>query len=790
MIDPPAFGNRLAEYRLSADLSQRELAERSGLSVRAVSNLERGRTRWPYPATVHRLADALELHDQARVHFIAAASRRLAAASVITAGEDRPSQAGSGRVVPRQLPASPPQFAGRKAELTALTGLLSPVHADSPATVVISAICGTAGVGKTALAVHWAHRAANRFPDGQLYLNLRGFHPSGRPMPTAEAIRFLLDAMQVPAEQIPRSLDAQAALYRSLLSGRRMLVVLDNAHDAEQVRPLLPGSPGCLVLVTSRNPLAGLVASEGAYQLTLDLLTETAAHELLALRLGRAWLGTAPDVAAELVKVCARLPLALAIAAARISARPRLAPGAFTEELKDARRRLDALDTGDAVANVRAVFSWSLASLSAPAGQLFWLLGLHPGPDITIPAAASLAGMPPSQARRALSELAEAHLITEHAPSRFAMHDLLRAFAAEQAATYDAQDQRAAIHRMLDYYLHTSRAANGVLYPGRDPLTLPVPQTGAVPEILTDVQRAQSWLQAECRVLLAVVTQAADLSFNNHAWQIPYYLAMFLDFQGLWAEWAAAQLIALTSAQRLGNISAQARLYVISSHICMRLGTEQDAYTHLENALRLYRQLQDDIGQARIHVAFSLVLNHQSKHSDAFGHAQQALILYWANRHRSGMAQALNAIGWSEAHMDNPQRAVACCREAISRHREAGNRLGEAEGWDSLGYAYHRLGDHHLAIECYERAIDGHRQLASSHQEAITRTRLGDAHLSSGHPERARASWERALAIFKGEHHPNAGPVRRRLQYLGNEANGNSDETKRSVSASFFEPVD
>jgi tetratricopeptide (TPR) repeat protein/transcriptional regulator with XRE-family HTH domain len=793
MTDLYAFGERLGACRRMARLSQQELAERSDLSIRAISNLERGRVRWPHPDTVHRLADALGLHDQPRAQFIAAAARRLgipADAPLTTAPDSRLPQAGSGLVAPRQLPPAVPQFVGRRAELAALTGLLGPASG-TPAAVVISAIGGMAGVGKTALAVRWAHQVASRFPDGQLYVDLRGFHPLGKPMSPTAAIRCLLDALQVPAERVPASLDARVGLYRSLLSGRRMLVMLDNARDAGQVRPLLPGSPGCLALITSRSQLGGLVAAEGAHQLTLDLLTEDEAHELLARRLGAALLAAEPAAAAELIGLCARLPLALAVAAARISVRSRLGLSAFAEELNDARRRLDALDAGDAAASVRAVFSWSLSSLSTPAAPLFGLLGLHPGPDITIPAAASLAGIPPSQARRALDKLAEANLIFEHAPGRFGLHDLLRTYAVERATTYNAKDQRAAIHRMLDYYLHTSYSANRVLYPGRDPLILSRPQAGAVPDVLAGTQQAQAWLQAERRVLLAVIAQATELSFDTHAWQIPYCVAAFLDLQGYWDEWAATQRAALTSAQRLGDTAAQARVHAISSHACMRLGAGQDAETHLRSALRLYRQLDDRVGQAHIHVAFSLMLNLQGRHGEAFGHAQHAVILFWAAGIRAGLARALNAMGWSEAQLvgNSPRRVVACCQLALGLNREIGNKIGEAESWDSLGYAYHQLGDHGQATACYERAISCLGELASRHEEAVTRTRLGDAHLASGDPERARDAWERALAVFDEEDHPSAGPVRRRLQHLGNASGVGASETKTATTMSLFEPV-
>jgi tetratricopeptide (TPR) repeat protein len=792
MTDRTTFGERLGACRRSASLSQEELAERSGLSVKAISNLERGRAQWPHPGSVHRLVDALGLRDQARAQFIAVAGRRLshpADGLAATAVETSFPQVGAGSVVPRQLPAPVPQFVGRQAELAALTSMLGSASAREGVAVVISAIGGMAGVGKTALAVRWAHRVADRFPDGQLYVDLRGFHPSGKPMSPTAAIRCLLDALQVPAEQVPASLDAQAGLYRSLLSGRRTLVLLDNARDAAQIRPLLPGSPGCLVLVTSRSRLTGLVAAGGAQQLTLDLLSEAEAHELLARRLGAERLAAEPDAATELIGLCARLPLALAIAAARISGRPRLGLADFAAELTGTRRRLDALETGDVAASVRAVFSWSLGHLPAPAARLFRLLGLHPGPDVTIAAAASLAGIPPSQARRALGELAEAHLITEQPATRFTLHDLLHDYAAEQAASCDAGDRDAATQRMLDYYLHTSHTANRLLYPSRDPLSLPVPHAGAALDTFTGTRQACAWVQAERGVLLAVIARAAELSFDTHAWQIPYCLAKFLDLRGYWDELTTTQRVALDAAQRLGDMTAQARIHVISCHACMRLGDEHGAQVHLKDALRLYELLEDRVGQARIHVAFSLVLNRQGRHSDAFGHAQYALILYWSAGYRPGLAQALNAVGWSAAHLANPGRAVACCRMSIDLHREAGNKVGEAEGCDSLGYAYHQLGDYQQATAYYERAIGCLRELACRHEEAVTLARLGDAHLGFGHPERARRSWEQALAAFDEEDHPSAGPVRCRLQHLGQATGVGAGQAKGATGPSFFEPV-
>src|SRR5215470_13466489 len=344
-----------------------------------------------------------------------------------------PAAAMSGALVPRQLPAALADFTGRAAELRALTAMLDQAGAGAAGTVVISAIGGTAGVGKTALALHWAHQAAGRFGDGQLYVNLRGYGPSGAPAEPAEAIRGFLDALGVPPGRIPASAEAQAGLYRSLLAGRKMLIVADNARDEAQVRPLLPASPASLVLVTSRSQLGGLGAADGARLISLDVLPHAEAVQLLTARLGAERAAAEPAAVDQIADLCACLPLALAVAAARAAARPAFPLATVAGELADATGRLDALDAGDPSSSVRAVFSWSTRQLSAQAARMFALLGLHPGPDISVPAAASLAALDKADARRLLRELTRAHLITEHAPGRYAFHDLLRAYATEQA---------------------------------------------------------------------------------------------------------------------------------------------------------------------------------------------------------------------------------------------------------------------------------------------------------------------------------------------------------------------
>jgi tetratricopeptide (TPR) repeat protein/transcriptional regulator with XRE-family HTH domain len=757
-----AFGDLLCAHRQAAGLTQEELAGQCGLSVRALADMERGRTARPYRRSVALLADALGLSGEEGVLF--ARTARAGAAAGTGAGRSGSAStpgAAQTTAVPRQLPAAVPGFAGREAELRALADLLGRTDA-GPGTVVISAIAGTAGVGKTALAVYWGHQVADLFPDGQLYVNLRGFDPSGVPVTPAAAVRGFLDALGVPPGQVPAGLDAQAGLYRSVLAGRRMLIVLDNARDPAQVRPLLPASPGCLVLVTSRNQLSGLAAADGARLLTLDVLTVTEARDLLARRLGDERIAAEPAAVAEMAGLCVRLPLALAIAAARAAARPGLPLAALAAELRGTRNRLGALGAGDPATDVRTALSWSCRQLSEPAARMFRLLGLHPGPDTTAAAAASLVGVPPGQARQALAELASAHMITEYVPGRYAFHDLLRAYAEEQAARHDSDTTRhAAVHRILDHYLHT--AASLLLHPHRNPVTLGRPQPQVRPEELTGRQQALEWFQAERQVLLAAISQAADSGFGTHAWQLPWAAAMFFDWQGYWQEMAATQQVALAAARGLGDRDGQFQACRFLGRARMLLGSYAEADTHLAEALDLGRQLGSGILQARVHVDLAVASERQGRHGDGLCHAEQALLLFRAAGHRWGEALARDQAGWIYARLGAYQEALEYCGQALAVHRELGNKAGQGITLDSLGYAHHHLGHHAEAIACYQQAIDvlgddGYLQL-----RANALVHLGDACQATGGNAAARRAWQQALAILDNLHHPAASQVRGKL---------------------------
>jgi DNA-binding SARP family transcriptional activator len=686
-----------------------------------------------------------------------------------------PSPAGTPTLaVPRQLPAAVSCFTGRDAELAALASLLGPGPETATPTLVISAIGGTAGVGKTALAVHWAHQVAGRFGDGQLYVNLRGFDPSGTPAAPEAAIRGFLDALGVPPGQIPPGPEAQAGLYRTLLADRRMLIVADNARDEQQVRPLLPASPGSLVLVTSRSQLGGLAAANGARLISLDVLSHGEAVQLLAARLGAARAAAEPAAVDQIASLCAHLPLALTVAAARAAARPGFALAALADELADSAGRLDALDTGDPAASVRVVFSWSTRQLSDEAARMFRLLGLHPGPDIAVPAAASLAAIAEPDARRLLRELARAHLVTEHVPDRYAFHDLLRGYAAEQARHTDSQDDLdAAVGRVLDHYLHTAAPAARLLIPSKEPVVLAPPRPGAAAGQPANDQQAMAWFEAEHEVLLAAVALAAGSGFDSHAWQLPWAMGSFLQIRGHWQEWAATGRTALAAATRLGDTAAQAVSSRLMAMACTELGDHDQARGHYSGSLTLYQRLGNRLGQAKIHQNLGMLAGRQGRYADALGHSEQALRLYQAIGDKGGEAEALNNVGWYHGLLGDYQQARTFCRQALTLSAAAGHHWTEGDAWDSLGYAEHHLGNLAEAAACYQRALSLHRESGDRFGEAEALTHLGDTRHAASELAQARQAWQQALAILDDLQHPDAGQVRAKLASTNHHASPN-----------------
>ncbi|MFI7127496.1 NB-ARC domain-containing protein [Nonomuraea sp. NPDC050153] len=454
--DGPSLATLIRTWREQALLTQDELAHRTGLNARTIRRLEAGELRRPRGRSISVLVEALGLDATEEARLIRAALRMPArsAPRASGAGASGPPRA---TTVLGQLPSDTARLAGRGKEIRELDGLLAVGEPAAGPQVV--AVLGGAGIGKSALAVHWAHRVADRFPDGQLYANLRGFEPSAQPADPAEAIRGFLDALGVPAHQIPTSTDARAALFRGTVNGRRLLIVLDNARAAGQIRPLLPGTAGCLVVVTSRDQLTGLVAG-GAAPIVLDPLPAQDALGLLARRLGPARVAAAPEAVHKIAALCSGLPLALAVAAARASTHPGFSLDDLAAELCGTGNRLDALSNVDPFADVRTRLSWSYRTLGAQAARMFRLLGLHPEHDVDVPAAAGMCGLPVRQARALLAELHRVHLITESAPGRYAQHDLVRAYAAELAEMHESPAERhEAECRLFDHFVRTGATA-------------------------------------------------------------------------------------------------------------------------------------------------------------------------------------------------------------------------------------------------------------------------------------------------------------------------------------------
>jgi DNA-binding SARP family transcriptional activator/tetratricopeptide (TPR) repeat protein len=674
--------------------------------------------------------------------------------------------------IPAQLPPGVAGFVGRGAELDSLDAILSqagPDGAGNYAAVAITAIAGTAGVGKTALAVHWAHRVAEQFPDGQLYANLRGFDLAGPAVEPGQALRGFLDALAVPPERVPASLDDQVALYRSLLAGKRMLVVLDNVRDAEQVRALVPGAPGCLAIVTSRNRLTGLVARDGAHPLSLDVLTMAGARELLTRRLGARRVGIEPDAVKEIITRCARLPLALTIAAARVSASPGFPLAHFAAEMRQADQVLDPFGGDDAATDVRAVFSWSYRALGTDDARLFRLLGLHPGPDITVGAAASLAGITLDQARALLAGLTRGHLLTEHRPGRYAFHDLLRAYAAEQARIHDHDSARcAAVGRLLGHFLHTAHIAATLIDPCFAPVAAPAPcQPGVVIGGPATAEEALSWFTAERPTLLAAVPLAAEPGSGTHAWQLAWLLSTYLLRQGLWTDQAKVSRIGLDSARRDGDTAGEAHALVLLGLGYGTSGRLHEAAPLLHTALRLLETTGGcHRSRVRAHRTLSWITEQQERHADMLSHATAALEL---SREAGDLAlevMSLNDVGYSHALLGDYQQAISYCERSLAGSQEAGERNWESAAWDSLGYIHHQLGSYRCAITCYERSLDLCRKLADRFNEAGTLDHLGDVHRSAGDLDAACWAWTQAVRTFDEISHPGGEQVRAKLRSL------------------------
>jgi DNA-binding SARP family transcriptional activator/tetratricopeptide (TPR) repeat protein len=649
-------------------------------------------------------------------------------------------------IFPAQLPADLPAFAGRESELSQAAQMLGP---DGGCPIVgICAIDGMAGIGKTTFAVHWAHQVARHFQDGQLYLDLRGFDASGSATSPADALYTLLCSLGVPAGHIPDGLDARAGMYRSLLAKKRVLIVLDNARDVRQVSPLLPGSPGCLVIATSRNPLTGLAMTDGARLLRLGLLSPPAARDALERRLGSARVAAEPDAAEEIIRLCGRLPLALAIVAAR-AAHPGFTLAAVAADLRRTQGRLDGFDAGGVAADARTVFSWSYRYLSPRACRLFRVLSLHPTDDIAAAASASLLGVPPDEAGLLIAELTSTGLLTEHQPGRYSFHDLIRTYARELLESTDTDgERRAALARLLDHYLHSSYAAQAALEPYPGPVAFPHPRPGVTPEEFSDHESAMSWFTAERPMLNASVAAAAESDLGFPAWKLAMTLRQFYRWCGFFSDWKQAMEIALAAAARDGDLAGQGHVLRSLAGANFHLNRHDEALQCLERAQAIYAVLGSGTDHAGLHAMFGEVFTRQGELHLAIEHSQKALELYREAGYRGGEVRAIADIGIARSALGEYQEAVSYLEHGIALAQEAAALPLEGRIRKELGIVLSKLGQHDKATMELRRALALLRRLGHRPQEAETLLALGDALSAQDMDDAAYGARQQAFTIF------------------------------------------
>ncbi|WP_405794585.1 ATP-binding protein [Streptomyces sp. NBC_01506] len=619
-----------------------------------------------------------------------------------------------------------------------------------PLVISVCVVAGTAGAGKTSLALRWAHQVRDRFPDGQLYVNLRGYDP-GEPITAQEALHRFLPALGVPPRSVPQDIDTAAALYRSLLAERRMLVLLDNASTAAQVRPLLPGGPGCLALVTSRSRLSGLAVRDGARRLTLGTLPQAEAVALL--RTVTAGYRPADDLEklTELADLCARLPLALRIAAERAASRPHLRLDDLIADLRDESALWDALSTGDdeEAEAVRTVFAWSYRALSEQAARLFRLLGLHPGPEFGLQAAAALVAAPVSRTRQLLDILVNAHLLEQMGPDRYQFHDLLRAYATDQAHIEEpAGEREAALHRVLDWYLHGADAAQSWISPDEQHVGLEPPGDAVRPSVFTDYDSALDWAEREHGNLLQAIRDAAG-THDRRAWQLA---VVFWNARPSFApvsEWLAVGDIALEAARRSGDRRGEAQLLTHLGRDNVRVDRLSEALECHRRALEIHHETGDPVGEATSLNLIGLVHLRRRQLDPAAECFARAIPLFREADSPPWAAIALSNLASAHFSAGRPTEASAVAQEALAAHRAMDNPRGEGNILRVMSCLLLEEDSPEEALRCAQQALDIALTLRDDRLEGYWLIALGDAQRSLGKWDDALVSYQRSAVLHR-----------------------------------------
>jgi tetratricopeptide (TPR) repeat protein/transcriptional regulator with XRE-family HTH domain len=790
----------LKRFRLVAGLSQEDLAERARLSVQAIGAIERGARRRPHPRTLRALAAGLALSAEDRALLLGTASR--------------PQEPGAYRASTRsvaQLPRDIGDFTGRESEVSQVVAALTSPPANAQAAPVV-AISGTPGVGKSALAVHVAQRVRSRFPDGQLYVNLQGASTGLPPLTPLEALGRLVRSFGLDPAAIPSEVEEAAALFRSLAAERRLLVLLDNARGAEQVRPLLPGSPTCAVLVTSRQVLATV---EGAQALHLDVLPPEPALELLGRVAGPHRIAAEPQPAGEVVRWCGQLPLAIRIAGARLAARPGWPIRELAGHLGDATLRLEALRAGELA--VRASFDVSLQALEESsdavdqaAAAAFVLLSVPDGPDLGSVAAARLLDRPETATEAVLERLLDAHLLESHSPARYQFHHLVHLYAREHAAGRLPEAERmAALARVTGFYTATAWGTMALLRPGEERLATADQRWTAGGLAFEDAARALSWLEAERSNVVAAVTRAATAATTDPERfppELPGQLAQslfgLLEAGSWWHDWVQVNEAALRVARASRDRAAEAVAHDDLGAAYLRLGRYAEAIDRLRRGIAIHRELCDQRGEAVglsslgvtyerlgryeeaaacLHESLAIfravgdrrgqagslsnlgLAQGRSRSDEAIAHVRESLAINLELGDRRGQARNLNNLGMIHAHMERYERAIGSLEESLAICRELGHREGQVENLHSIGMVNGRLGRHDDAIACQRASLALSRELGALRSQAVALRDLGDALEAVDRAGEAREAWREALTICQMLQLPEQDQIATRL---------------------------